>query len=1109
MTAELPPFSLGEAEALFRQCGLAPTGFQKLEPLASQRRNPRERQHFIVHGAQPVGFLTIGLDLSRLHASAQLFADVYPSLAVRTLGHVRHQGYDFLLQEFFSGRPLLEIFSADPERAVSALQQIEAQFSAALQPSTPDAAMTELGAFFQTLSALPLWSEGDRTVLLDALMPFLQRCLITGRPMRRVSNTDFLSRNILCSPAGEVRIIDYESVASTHFYGEDWVRFGYWDELAPPVAGFVGSRISNRAAWTVFLALRQFLLESRIHGERRLQLDALRWSAVIKANLAEAELAPSVPDNWPSFAHQAGKVGVQLFWETPAGWSEASSQIHTVAPGFHELTFQTPAATISQLRLDPLDVTGQAIIRQVRVQDAATAATIFQATDRKSLDQLLPAGDAEIQSSSAQRKNSLQLSAKGNDPQLYLPAFDPVRSTSLRITIALEVYPDKLPASHPPPTSSASTLQGNAEQISADAVIGWAHAPDNPREPVLLNLLAGATLVATTEAAAFRSDLRAAGLGDGRKAFYFNPRPFLGNDDTVLTVVFARTGEVLPNGRKQISPGSHVPDPDWDTPLPYRAPVADRLAGFETEKWPLLTVVVPVYNTEAPYLEKCVRSVCAQSYSNWELLLVDDGSTSRDIPQRMQRLASEDSRIRLIHLPQNQGISAATNTGIHAARGSHVALLDHDDEITPDALAETAAVILSDPAVDVIYSDQDKMDESDRRSQPFHKPDWSPIYFLGVMYVGHLLVARSKLLRKVGGCDPQYNRIQDYELMLRLSEANPRIVHLPQILYHWRMLPGSIAQSSHAKGPVDELHQAAVQAHLDRRKLSARAVSHPVLPHRVQLFPARSEDPRLVSIIIPTKDAPEHITRCLESLYACTTHRRFEVVVVDNGTTEPAARATLKKHPVRIVDYPEKFNFAEAINRGAAQARGEVLLLLNNDTEVLTPDWLQILLTHLDLPGVGAVGPLLLYPEGKVQHAGVALGLRGTCDHLLRGADPDADGYAGSLACAREVSALTAACLMLRRDDFNALNGMETGYARIYQDADLCLRLGETGRGCVFVPNVRLCHHESVSRGSGYDFVDRALFLDRWGEKIRCGDPFHNPNFTRNRHDYAVRPSCT
>ena len=830
---------------------------------------------------------------------------------------------------------------------------------------------------------------------------------------------------------------------------------------------------------------------------------------MIKANLAEAGLAPGPLDAWPSFAHETGKVGVQLFWETPAGWSEASSQIHTVTPGFHELTFLTAPATISRLRLDPLDVVGQAIIRRICVQDAATAATIFEAADRKSLDQLLPAGDAEIQLSSAQGKNSLHLSSKGNDPQLYLPPFDPVSSTSLRITVALEVYPDEPAASPPTAASAASALQGNVEQLSADAVIGWAHDPHNPREPVLVKLLVSGAPVATTEAGAFRSDLRAAGLGDGRKAFYFNPRPFLGNDDTVLTVVFARTGEVLPNGSKQVSPGSHAPEPDWDVPLPYRAPVADRLARFRTEIRPLLTVIVPVYNTEAPYLEKCVRSVITQSYPHWELLLVDDGSTSHDIPERLRLLAAEEPRIRLIHLPQNQGISAATNAGIQAARGSHVALLDHDDELTPDALAETAAALLSDPSADVIYSDQDKVDEADRRSQPFHKPDWSPVYFLGVMYVGHLLVVRSELLRKVGGCDPRYNRIQDYELMLRLSEASPRIVHLPQILYHWRMLPGSIAQSSHAKGPVDELHRAAVQAHLDRRGLNARAACHPVLPHRVQLFPANPTDPRLVSIIIPTRDAPEHIARCLDSLFARTTHERFEVVVVDNGTTDPAARAALQKHPVRIVDYPETFNFAEAINRGAAQARGEVLLLLNNDTEVLTPDWLQILLTHLDLPGVGAVGPLLLYPDGKVQHAGVALGLRGTCDHLLRGADPNADGYAGSLACAREVSALTAACLMLRRADFNALRGMETGYARIYQDADLCLRLGETGRGCVFVPNVRLRHHESVSRGSGYDFVDRALFLDRWGDKIRRGDPFHNPNFTRNRHDYAVRPSCT
>lgn len=652
-------------------------------------------------------------------------------------------------------------------------------------------------------------------------------------------------------------------------------------------------------------------------------------------------------------------------------------------------------------------------------------------------------------------------------------------------------------------------MLGNVEQISEEAVLGWAHDPDQPAEGVVVNIYLDDRLAGTAVAAAFRPDLRAAGLGDGRKAFFFNPSPQLGATEAAVRITFARTGETLPNGLGRLRRSAQAPAPDWDAS--FRAnwreiPVAERLARHPRELWPLISVVLPAYNTPLPYLERAVQSVRRQTYPGWELCLIDDASTAAAGRDYLRTLAANDPRIKVRFEAVNRGISATTNAGLALASGTFTALLDHDDELTPEALAEIACTLLADPATDVVYSDQDKCDEAGRLFQPFHKPAWSPVYFLGVMYVGHLLVARTALLRQVGGCDPRFDRVQDYELMLRLGEATTRIAHVPKILYHWRTLPGSIALSSQAKGSVDSLQAAAVQAHLDRRNIALRAVSHPTLPHRVQLFPARkTPDPRLVSIIIPSRDAAGHIRRCLDSIYRLTTHPRFEVIVADNGTSDPAALAALAAHPIRRLDHSGPFHFSRINNAAARAARGDVLLFLNNDTEVLTPDWLQILLAHLDLPGVGAVGPLLLYPDRTVQHAGAALGLRGSCDHVMRNIDGSSDGYAGSLPCAREVTCLTAACLMVRTGLFRDLGGMEEGYASVYQDADLCLRIRDRGLVNLYAGNVVLHHHESVTRGRDYDFVDRAIFLDRWGAAVAAGDPYYNRNFTRNRGDYTPR----
>ncbi|MEO6789303.1 MAG: glycosyltransferase, partial [Chthoniobacteraceae bacterium] len=551
---------------------------------------------------------------------------------------------------------------------------------------------------------------------------------------------------------------------------------------------------------------------------------------------------------------------------------------------------------------------------------------------------------------------------------------------------------------------------------------------------------------------------------------------------------------------------------DWD--LFHKAPKEigwrKRLAKVPDGRLPVISVVMPVYRTPLALLERTVLSVITQEYPKWELCIADDGSGDESLREWLESRARGDSRIKLTISDHNRGISAATNAALALCTGDFVALLDHDDELTPDALGEVAGVLAEHPETDAVYSDQDKMDGSGRRYQPFHKPAWSPVFFLGVMYVGHLLVIRRDVMETVGGCDTRFDKVQDYELMLRVSEVTDRIRHIPKILYHWRAITGSVAASHSAKGSIEELQAAAVAAHLRRRKIAAEAVSHPRHAHRVLLEPATDQPQPAISIIIPTAGDSPTLGVCLASIVEKTTYAEYEILLVvrkDPNRTDvqnrnlAAARGIAR---VRVLEYDFPFNYSRVNNFAADVACGTMLVFLNDDTSVITHGWLESMATHLSLPRVGAVGPRLLYPDGSVQHAGVVLGFRGTADHVMRGFPCDADGYFGSLCVSREVSAVTGACLMTRADTFRSVGGMRECYASVYQDVDLCLRIRQSGHSIIYVANVELVHHESTTRGSGYDRVDREILIDRWREEL-AADPCYNANFTRNRHDYTLK----
>ena len=516
---------------------------------------------------------------------------------------------------------------------------------------------------------------------------------------------------------------------------------------------------------------------------------------------------------------------------------------------------------------------------------------------------------------------------------------------------------------------------------------------------------------------------------------------------------------------------------------------------------PLISVVMPTYETEPRHLREAVWSVTTQEYPNWELVIVDDGSTNRSTHRELTRWDARDERIVVRMCDRNSGISAATNEAIEHCRGELVAFLDHDDALTADALLHMARA-LGDEEIDIAYSDQDKITERGRRTDPFLKPDWSPVYALGAMYIGHLLVARRELIREAGGLDPAFDGIQDFELLLRLSERTDRIHHLDRILYHWRAIPGSVALDPSEKPGIDQLQARAVNEHLRRHGIRARAVSHGEIAHRLRLEPETLEAPPSVSVVIPTRAGKAW---ALAPMIGRTSYSPFEVIVVQpewvGGGGAPSERV------LRVGDPGDTFNPGRAANLGAAQSRGEWLLFLGEDTGVTEPDWIRRLLAHAQLPGVGAVAPALTRPDGRVGEAGLAIGLYDPVVPAMQGFPADSDGYYGSLTCAREVSALGMDCLLIRRSDFDRVGGFEEAYSRQHQAHDLCLRLAELGLSCVCAPGpLTITHSTEARRLADFDVVDRALFVERFYERLQAGDPYYSRGFFRAAADYALPP---
>jgi glycosyltransferase involved in cell wall biosynthesis len=522
-----------------------------------------------------------------------------------------------------------------------------------------------------------------------------------------------------------------------------------------------------------------------------------------------------------------------------------------------------------------------------------------------------------------------------------------------------------------------------------------------------------------------------------------------------------------------------------------------RVEGRAFVSQPLISILTPVFDTPVPWLREAVDSVLTQVYENWELLLIDDGSTATDLLGAMPALAARDRRIRLVRLESHQGISAALNRGLDLADGQWLTFLDHDDLLEADALFQNVKVLQENPGPDLIYSDEDKLTDQGFDS-PILKPDWSPDFFLSCNYLCHMVFLRRDLVRAVGGFREEFDGSQDYDLLLRISERTNRIHHIPRVLYHWRRSESSSASDVRQKPGQLEASWRAIEAHLKRRGEQA----HVAVDWRTHAFYVRRElrEAKKISVIIPSFRGPESLERCIESVVSTTSYPNYEIVIVKMGERDKnAAAATDFSHCVLY--------FADAVNESAAKnyvvahTDSPWILFLDDNIEAIGPDWLTVMAEHVQRPETGAVGPRLISPSGTIEHAGLVLGVNGIAQSAFRGFPAEHPGVNRQLQMTRNYSAVAGACLLMRREVFQGIDGFDEKLSNALADVDLCLKMRRAGYLIVYTPLARLCWDPSPPEE--VDASAEVIMRQRWSDVLKR-DPYYNPNLSRQSADFSL-----
>ena len=529
------------------------------------------------------------------------------------------------------------------------------------------------------------------------------------------------------------------------------------------------------------------------------------------------------------------------------------------------------------------------------------------------------------------------------------------------------------------------------------------------------------------------------------------------------------------------------------------------------------SVVMPVYNPPLDYLRQAIESVQAQVYPHWEICIADDASPNAAVRELLNELAAQDPRIKLVFREKNGHISAATNSALEIATGDYIALMDNDDLLPPHALAYMALAAHQHPQAGLIYSDEDKVTEDNVRQAPYFKCQFNYELFLSQNMISHFGVYRRSVLEEIGGFRVGYEGAQDWDLALRVIEkvGPENIVHVPRVLYHWRIFPGSTALALEEKDYALKAQIESITSHLQRiGKPDTQVYPAPGIPGLLRIKHRLPDPLPLVSIVIPTRDRVELLSMCVNSILEKTAYPNYQIVVVDNGSTDEKALAYLdsiaKDERVKVIRADIPFNYSALNNLGVAQTDGEYLVLMNNDIEITQTDWLEEMLAFACQPDIGCVGAQLWYPNNTLQHGGVVLGIGGVASHAHKGIPRGNFGYFGRASAHQMFSAVTAACLMIRKSTYQAVDGFDETLKVAYNDVDFCLKVRAQGLRNLYNPFASFIHHESASRGSDQEgsnqqrlAAEAAIMKQRWGALI-ADDPAYSPNLTLLGDDFSM-----
>ena len=543
--------------------------------------------------------------------------------------------------------------------------------------------------------------------------------------------------------------------------------------------------------------------------------------------------------------------------------------------------------------------------------------------------------------------------------------------------------------------------------------------------------------------------------------------------------------------------------------------LAERVARIPSP--PVFSVVVPTYDTPEPFLRSAIDSVLGQTYSQLELCVADDHSKGIRVRRTLEEYATRDRRVKLTFRSENGGIAEATNSALSLAEGDWVVFLDHDDVLPTHALARIAVELDEHPSAELIYTDEDHIDEHGRRFDPMFKSEFDPVLLLSYNYVCHLVAIRRALVSNAGGLRTGFDGSQDHDLILRVIEGlkEDEIRHIPQVLYHWRAHPQSTAYALSAKSYALSSSRQAVVEHLDRTGRKGNVVTRGTAPYLRVRWSLPDTLPS-TTVIVPTRDG-EYLARCLDSVRKLTTYPRYDVIVVDNGSQREETlrylgeRAADGSQRTRIIRDDGPFNYSRLNNLAVSQTSAEVVCLLNDDTEVLSAAWLDELVSEVTQPGVGVAGAKLYYPDGRIQHAGMVLGMGGGAGHIFRGADGDDEGYCGLAGVTRSMSAVTGACMVVRREAWDSVGGLDERELKVtFNDVDLCLRMSEAGWRVVWTPFAKLSHVDAATRGADTNtsnaprsLRESAAFSVRWGDHL-SRDPYYSPNLSLEASDCSL-----